>query len=93
MKPGLLSEPGSVGDFCTTGRVPKKLHLSPPRPSFPPMSVLGLGLLSSGAARWDVELRLNQVLRLTEGDAWGLTQGVTEGVTLGVTEGVPQGVD
>lgn len=49
--PVLVSEPGSVGDFCTTDRIPKKLHLSPPPPSFPPMSVLGLGLWVSGAAR------------------------------------------
>lgn len=56
------SEPGSVGDLCTKDRVPKKFHLSPPLPSFPPMSVLGLGLLSSGAVGKGVELSCNQVL-------------------------------
>lgn len=56
------SEPGSVGDLCTKDRVPKKVHLSPPLPSFPPMSVLGLGLLSSGVVRKGVELSCNQLL-------------------------------
>lgn len=56
------SEPGSVGDLCTKDRVPKKVHLSPPLPSFPPMSVLGMGLLSSGVVRKGVELSCNQLL-------------------------------
>lgn len=58
------SEPGSVGDLCTKDRVPKNVHLSPPLPSFPPMSVLGLGLLSSGVVRKGVELSCNQLLDL-----------------------------
>lgn len=62
LSPVLVSEPGSVGDFCTTERVPKKLHLSPPPPSFPPMSVLGLGLLSSGVVRKGTGLSWNQLL-------------------------------
>lgn len=38
--PGVLeSDPGSVGDFCTTGRAPNRLQRSNPRPppSLPPM--------------------------------------------------------
>lgn len=62
ISPVLLSEPGSVGDFCTTDRIPKKLHLSPPPPSFPPMSVLGLGLWDSGVATKGAELSWNQFL-------------------------------
>lgn len=63
LSPVLVSEPGSVGDLCTTDRVPKKFHLSPPPPpSFPPMSVLGLRLLSSGVARKGAGLCWNQVL-------------------------------
>lgn len=62
--PVLVSEPGSVGDLCTTDRVPKKLHLSkpPPPPSFPPMSVFGWRLSGSGRARKGAELRWNQFL-------------------------------
>lgn len=63
------SEPGSVGDLCTKDRVPKKVHLSPPLPSFPPMSVLGLGLLSSGVVRKGVELSCNQALYLPKAEA------------------------
>lgn len=90
-KPVLFSQPGSVGDFCTMGRVPNKFHLSDPPPSFPPISVGGLAPLNSGTVRKgaDPGLRLNQLLRVTEGDARGLALGVT----LGVTDGVPQGVD
>lgn len=62
LSPVLVSEPGSVGDFCTTDRVPKKFHLSPPLPSFPPMSVTGLGLLSSGVVRNGAGLSWNQDL-------------------------------
>lgn len=63
VSPELVSEPGSVGDFCTTDRVPKKFHLSPPPPpSFPPMSVLGMGLLASGAVRKGAGLSWNQAL-------------------------------
>lgn len=61
------SDPGSVEDFCTTGREePKKLHLSPPpEPSFPPMSlllVLLLLLVASAEARDRAGLRPNQLL-------------------------------
>lgn len=63
VSPGLVSEPGSVGDFCTTDRDPKKFHLSPPPPpSFPPMSVLVMGLLASGAVRKGAGLSWNQAL-------------------------------
>lgn len=63
VSPGLPSEPGSVGDFCTTDRVPKKFHLSaPPPPSFPPMSALGMGLLASGVVGKAAEFSWNQAL-------------------------------
>lgn len=63
VSPELVSEPGSVGDFCTTDRVPKKFHFSPPPPpSFPPMSVLGMGLLASGVVRKGAGLSWNQAL-------------------------------
>lgn len=75
--PGVVeSDPGSVEDFCTTGReVPKKLHLSPPpEPSFPPMMSLLLELvllelmllelmpLASAEERDKAGLRPNQLL-------------------------------
>lgn len=60
--PVLDSDPGSVGDLCTTDRVPKKVHLSPPFPSFPPMSVVGLGLFCSGVVSKGVGLSCNQFL-------------------------------
>lgn len=66
LSPVPVSEPGSVGDFCTTDRVPKKFHLSPPLPSFPPMSALRLGQLSSRPAINGVGLTENQVLYLLE---------------------------
>lgn len=63
VSPELVSEPGSVGDFCTTERVPKKFHRSPPPPpSFPPMSVPGMGLLASEAVRKGEGLSWNQAL-------------------------------
>ncbi|KAG7230253.1 hypothetical protein INR49_024357, partial [Caranx melampygus] len=58
-----VTEPGSVGDFCTTDRVPKKFHLSPPPPSFPPMSPLGL---CSGVVRKGAGLSWNQLLHASQ---------------------------
>lgn len=97
MKPELLSDPGSVEDFCTTGRDPKKFHLSPPPPpppSFPPIPATWLALHnSSGVLGKRPGLIGNQLLRDSSGEFRGLALGVTQGVTEGVPQGVTEGVD